>query len=156
MLVYKCTCTHVHYMYEYTHKTRTHTHTHTHIHTNTCTCTHTHIHRTHTHAHTHTNVQTCTHTHTGTNTWTKHSTTGPAPKAMSMSGVLCDGKIVTFGGVLSGKGCNSIHMLDIGNYAHSLYTFMYVDIARSCMHVVCLLVHVSFAYIIPPRISGME
>ena len=33
---------------------------------------------------------------------------------MSMSGVLCDGKIVTFGGVLSGKGCSSVHTLDLG------------------------------------------
>jgi hypothetical protein len=45
--------------------------------------------------------------------WTKQSTSGSAPKALSMSGVLCDGTIVTFGGVLSGKGCSSVHTLDL-------------------------------------------
>lgn len=33
-----------------------------------------------------------------------------------MSGVLCGNKIVTFGGVLSGKGCNSVHFLELGKY----------------------------------------
>jgi hypothetical protein len=50
---------------------------------------------------------------TDTNTWSKLNTTGPSPKALSMSGVFCDGKMVTFGGVLSGKGCSSVHFLDI-------------------------------------------
>lgn len=51
---------------------------------------------------------------TATKTWSRHGTTGPSPKALSMSGVLCDRKMITFGGVLSGKGCNTIHSLDLG------------------------------------------
>lgn len=58
---------------------------------------------------------------TATNTWSRHSSTGPAPKALSMSGVLCDNKMVTFGGVLSGKGCNSVHFLDLGKYTFRNY-----------------------------------
>ena len=55
---------------------------------------------------------------TETRRWSRRATTGPAPRALSMSGVLCDRKIVTFGGVLSGKGHNSVHMLDTGRYIH--------------------------------------
>ena len=57
--------------------------------------------------------------HTETNTWTVQNTSGPAPRALSMSGVLCEGKMITFGGVLTGKGCNSVHILDIGELSFS-------------------------------------
>ena len=38
-----------------------------------------------------------------------------------MSGVLCEGKLVTFGGVLSGKGCNTVHILDFGEHNSSYF-----------------------------------
>ena len=57
--------------------------------------------------------------HTETNTWTVQNTSGPAPRALSMSGILCEGKMITFGGVLTGKGCNSVHILDIGELSFS-------------------------------------
>ena len=68
-----------------------------------------------THSHTH------THTHhlTETDTWSKHTTSGPPPQTLSMSGIISDDKLVTFGGVLSGKGCNSVNILDISESPYS-------------------------------------
>ena len=42
------------------------------------------------------------------------STTGVAPRAVSLSAVVSDGKVYTFGGVLSGKAQNNVHILNLG------------------------------------------
>lgn len=69
----------------------------------------------------HSLTYTHTHTHhlTETDTWSKHTTSGPPPQALSMSGIISDDKLVTFGGVLSGKGCNSVNILDISESPYS-------------------------------------
>ena len=46
--------------------------------------------------------------------WSRRETSGSAPRAQSLSVILSDTQLVTFGGVLKGKAVNDIHLLDTG------------------------------------------
>ena len=49
--------------------------------------------------------------------WLCRETTGEAPQAQSLTGVVCkEQKLVTFGGVLKGKAVNDLHLLDLGKW----------------------------------------
>ena len=51
-----------------------------------------------------------------TRTWEHRETTGPAPRAQSLTAVHWEGSLVLFGGVLDGMAQNLTYILNIGTY----------------------------------------
>lgn len=51
---------------------------------------------------------------TATRKWECRETTGPAPKAQSLSAIYWEGRLVLFGGVLDGEAQNLTYILNIG------------------------------------------
>ena len=49
-----------------------------------------------------------------TRTWERRDTTGPAPRAQSVTAIYWEGSLILFGGVLDGLAQNVTYILDIG------------------------------------------
>lgn len=79
---------------------------------------------------------------TGSCVWLCRETTGEAPQAQSLTGVVCkEQKLVTFGGVLKGKAVNDLHLLDLASMNWSVPETTGTTPLPRCDHASCVVGH---------------